>query len=166
MQEVIKDLEKILNAQISVYSDMENHISQKKEILVKNDIESLKTVDIEIERLAKTIQSLEAKRVQVLSTQPHMLNQPLSKVAELTSSPKEKQIILSLKDKLIDVMLRVKKANDLNAELIAHSIKLVQHTALLIGNALNPEGSAYNRNGKGYKSNSSNNSISSVIRDV
>lgn len=166
MQKAIKDLEKILNEQISVYSDMENHILQKKEVLIKGNIDELKNVDIEIGKLVQTINRLETQRVRVLSIQPGLINKPLSHLAELASTKEEKKSLLTIKDSLASLMLKIKKTNDINAELIAHSIKLVQHTATLIGNTMNPEGTAYNQNGKNYKNNSSNRSISSVVHNV
>jgi flagellar biosynthesis/type III secretory pathway chaperone len=166
MQKVIKDLEKILNEQVSVYSDMENHISQKKEVLIKGNLDELKNVDLEIGKLIQTINRLETQRIQVLSKKPGLINKPLSDVAELASSKEDKKSILTIKEKLAKLMLKIKKTNDINAELLAHSIKLVQHTATLIGNTLSPEGTAYNQNGKNYKNNSNTNSISSVVHNV
>lgn len=166
MQKVIKDLEIILNEQVSVYSDMENHISQKKEVLIKGNMDELKNVDVEISKLIQTLHRLETQRIQVLSKQPGLINKPLSDVAELASSKEDKKNILNIKNKLAVLMMKIKKTNDTNAELIAHSIKLVQHTATLIGNTMNPEGTAYNKSGKTYKNISNNNSISSIVRNV
>lgn len=165
MQESIKELEKILNEQIDIYSDMENKIAQKKEILVKGDLECLKNIDNDIETLVQSINKLEYKRSRLLEINKDLKYKNLSQIAE--ALPKnEAKSILSTKEKLNKVLTNIKRLNDINAELIIHSIKLVQHTATLIGNTLNPEGSAYNRNGKIYKNNSINSSISSVIHDV
>jgi len=163
MQTNVLEIETVLNQEFNIISDLEKHMRDKKIFLIKNDIEGLRNVDIEIERLSTLITDLETKKSELLNKTDK--KQSLSDyLNEINDKNKAKEIFL-LKEKIKNKALDVQKQNNINAQLIQHSLKLVEQTVMIITNALMPESSAYNSMGK-VKKNKTQAGMSSIIQEA
>lgn len=163
MQLDILELENILNQEIDVFSELEKYTIEKKQHLINSDIENLRSVDIEIEKLSVTISDLELKKSQLLS-KTGKLQDLTGAIEELVDKEKASTLTI-LKNKIKDLVLNIYKQNNINAQLIEHSLKLIEQTVLIITNTLMPETSAYNSSGK-VKKNQTKTGVSSIIQEA
>ena len=163
MQVDILELENVLNQEFDVFSKLEKNIVDKKKHLVNSDIESLRTVDIEIEKLSILVQNLELKKSELLNKSGEKLDL-LKVIEELEDKQKVKTLSL-LKEKIKNITSNIYRQNNINAQLIEHSLKLIEHTLTIITNALMPESSAYNNLGRVNK-NQVQTGVSSISQEA
>lgn len=142
MNKEVFELEKILNQEIEAYLKLEEYIDGKKNYLINNDIEKVKSVDTELEKYNQIVEKLEQKRKQIYPD-----NLSLKEIIERIENKEQANKISSLRDKLKSILPNIQKQNTINAELLKHSLKIVEKSINIIANVLVPEGSAYNQNG-------------------
>lgn len=138
----IIELEKILNQEIETYSKLEECINEKKDSLIKGDIEKLGTVDAELEKYNMAVKKLEEKRAQIYPD-----NLTLREIIDRIENREQAEKISSMREKIKTSVLNIQKQNTINNELLKHSLKIVENTIIFIAKALMPEGSAYNQKG-------------------
>lgn len=146
MRNEILELEKILEQEINACSQLEKYITDKNELLVKGDIEGLIKTDKELEKYNEAVKKLEEKRQEIYPDR---------------HPPQLKTQVDKLKTKLINI----EKLNNINAELLNHSLKIIEGSILSITKVLVPESSSYNRKGK-VKQEETTQAISSVIHEA
>ncbi len=160
MQKEILELEKILEQEIDACSKLEQYIVDKKNFLVKGDIEGIMNTDNELEKYNSAIEKLEEKRLQLYPDK--------SSLKEIIDNIEEKnkaQHLEKLRVKLNDLLTNTQKQNNINAELIKHSLTIIESSIASIVNVLVPENSYYNSKGRVIKDESSS-TISSVIHEI
>ncbi len=160
MQKEIMELEKILEQEIDACSKLEQYICDKKDYLIKGDIKGIIEVDSKLETYNSAIEKLEEKRQELYPDK--------SSLREIIAGVEEKSradYLESLRKKLSELLVNSQKQNNINAELIKHSLTIIESSITSIVNALVPENSYYNSQGKTIKDESSQ-SISSVIHEA
>ena len=162
MNEQLLELEAILTNQLDVYSGLEKLVLEKKNYLVKGDIESLKKVDIEIEKNSLVLKDLEFKRTQVnkMFGKGNIL---LSEVIKSITDKEQADRLEKIGHNLKRCILNIKKYNEMNSRLIEHGLKMIEQSVSTISRVLVPESSAYGATGKLKKVRSD---ISSVQREA
>lgn len=166
MEKRFLELEEIIDDQINIYSKIEKCVMDKKEVLVKGDIDSLRMLDQKIETYISKIEKLENKRQSVYSNLGKS-DSTLREIIDSVSDDKKSQNLGIKLDSLRETIMNIKKYNDMNAQLIKHSLKLIEHSVFSIANVLMPESSTYNNYGR-VKSSSKNlnMTISSVNQEA
>lgn len=155
----ITKLEEILEEELKIYQDIEKGVIEKKEVLIKGDMEKLAQIDVELENHAGLVKKLEAQRIELSN------NKNLNTLFESYKAQNvEITKALTLKEKIEIMAKNIKKINDINAELIKHSLQLVESSIGIIIKALVPEINAYDSMGK--KGKNKNFIMSSVVQDV
>lgn len=160
MQKEILELEKILEQEIEACSKLEQYITDKKDYLVKGDIEGVMKVDRELERYNSAIERLEQKRLQLYPNK-----NTLSEIIEKIEEKNKARHIGNLRDKLNELLTNTQKQNNINAELIKHSLTIIESSISSIVNVLVPESSYYNSRGKVIKDENAG-TISSVVHEA
>lgn len=164
MKTEIIELESILNQEMEAYGKLEQYIIDKKESLVKGDIEKLMFIDAEIEKFSRTAGNLETKRIEV-SYKFSEENLSLKEIIERIEKEEETQNLTSLRLKLKKIVESIEKHNKINARLIENSLKIIEFSVNSIAKVFIPEISAYDNHGKARKiSNTSG--VSSVVHDI
>lgn len=147
MKTEILELEKILNEEIEAYSTLEKYIIEKKDNLIQGNIEKLKYTDNELEKYSAIVEKLETKRAKVSSKFGNE-RMSLREIIDNIEDNRQAERISSTRDKLQNIAGNIQRHNNINAQLIAHSLKLIEHSVVSIANILVPESSAYNNSGK------------------
>jgi len=147
MKVEFQELENILNKQIEIYEGIEAFMLAKKECLIKGNMEELKKVDIEIEKLSIVINKIEEKRKEINKKFGNE-NISLKEVLEKMENVDQIQCISLLGKKLKEKILKIQTLNSINKNLIEHGLKMVEHSISLIANALVPESVSYGSTGK------------------
>lgn len=166
MQPEILELEKLVNQEVEVYSQLEKYVLDKKECLIKRDLNRLKDVDCEIQKINMLVDKLEIKRAN-LNLNFGKRNMTLSEIINMIEKDDRKQAerFSAIREKLKYLATSIQRQNNINTQLIHHSLKLIEHSVKTIANVLIPESSAYNRYGKN-KNIYRGQGISSVIHDA
>ncbi len=166
MKAEIIELEKLLDNEIEAYSQIEQFIVDKKESLIKGDLENLRYADSNIEKFSSVINKLESKKNEITSKLGNE-NITLSEIISRIENEDKQQAVrlYKSKEKIGMLVKNIHRQNNINMELINHSMKLIESTVMLISNALMPEVTGYNNLGKTNKHNS-NVGISSIIEEV
>lgn len=162
MERDINELEQILDGEIDAYSRLEKCVMDKKDILIKGDMDALRKIDAQLENHIVLVSKLEKQRQIVISR----IGCGTSTLRDIIDGVNNKESASSLDKKLLnlkDLVFNVKRYNDINAELIKHSLKLIEHSVVSIANVLMPESSSYNGKGRAKTDRKNQNiSISSV----
>jgi len=146
MKKDILELEKILEQEINACSQLEKYISEKKDFLIKGDIENLIKTDIELEKYNSAVKKLDEKRIEL-----NMDENPLE--------------IKNLKQQLKEKLVNIEKQNNINDELIKHALKIIESSVLSITKVLVPESTSYNNRGEIIKEENTP-TISSIIHEA
>lgn len=160
----VKELEKILNQEIEAYSRLERYIIDKKESLVSGDIDKLRNIDCEIEKIASETEILEKQRTQVTRKFGNE-NLTLKEIIEKIEQEDKTEKISGLRQKLKNIGGNIARQNKINAQLIEHSLRIIEYSVISIANILMPEASSYNNFGK-IKGSNNKPGVSSVIHEA
>ncbi|MCK7521074.1 MAG: flagellar protein FlgN [Ignavibacteriales bacterium] len=165
MKTEIIELEKILDQEIQAYSALEKYIIDKKDSLISGNIDQLRSIDTEIEHLNSKMLELESKRKLVNSSignENLTLKEIIEKIEKEDKTKAER--FSNIRDNMKNLSENIQKQNNINLQLIEHSLKMLENSVTSIAKALMPEMSSYNNIGK--KDNSNNISVSSIIREA
>jgi len=129
---LMDDLMMTLNKEIDEYSKLLELTKKKTPIIVSGDIEQLRIITDEEQRVADTIVSYDAERAALMKDIAGVLNTDveglkLSVLIEvLERRPEEQQKLAGIRDRLKTVVDSVKKINDNNLDLINHSLEMIE----------------------------------------
>ena len=132
MASLIEELTVALDKEVTLYEALLKLSQEKTPIIIEGNIEALQKITDEEQAVVYQIAAVDAKRESVTKDIANVLNKDvetlkLSVLIELLGGqPTEKAKLSLLHDKLKDVVNRVKKINSNNAELINHSLEMVQ----------------------------------------
>ena len=146
MRKKILELEQILEQEIDACSQLEKYIIEKKEYLVKGDIDGLIQADSQLEKYNEAVKKLEEKRQDLYPENP-----PLE--------------IIKLEKKLKEKLISIENYNNINAELLKHALKILESSFLSITKVLVPESASYNNRGQ-FAREENIQIISSVIHEA
>ena len=132
MASLIDELMNTLEAEIKEYTSLLELSEKKTPILVSGDMEQLRKITDEEQRVADGIVILDQKRASVTKDIADVLNMDveslkLSVLIEiLKKQPAESKKLADITDRLKTVVNSVKMINDNNTELIRHSLEMVE----------------------------------------
>lgn len=138
MASLIDDLVETLNMEIKEYEKLLELSKKKTPIIVKGDIEKLRLVTDDEQKVADGIVNIDAKRAAIMKDIAGVLNTDvetlkLSVLVEvLERRPAEQRKVAVVRDKLKTVVDSVKVINEHNSELIKHSLEMVEFDINLI----------------------------------
>jgi len=163
MQINILELENILKQEIDIFSKLEKNIIDKKKHLINSDVENIRIVDLEIEKLSDLIKDLESKKSEILNKAGKKTT--LSAVIGTIEDKNKAKTISLLRKDVKKLTSNIYRQNNINAQLIEHSLKLIENTVKIFTNALMPESSAYNSFGRVQK-NQVQTGVSSINQEA
>ena len=148
-EENFKNIINILDKEIKLYTEMRNLYTEKREILVKNNILELSQVDAKIIENYETIKKTDAQRIEAIKT----LGDDIPNMSELISRAKELCPKYSLKlleqqEALNSISSAISLLNLTNMKLIKHGMILTDKKLNIIIEACAPKGNSYTGNGK------------------
>lgn len=152
MAGLINELIEILNKQASAYEELLILSTEKKSVIINNDIDALQKITIVENKIVSRSQKFEEKRLELMKDIASVLNRKneeltLSILEELMKDQEEAPLISAVRIKLKDTVTKLKEANDLNNQLIEGSLDYIEFTMNLVRANLD-EGPSYHHKGK------------------
>lgn len=166
MKQYLDNIEEILDKEIEAYSVLEQHVSDKKELLVQNKVELLEPLDIEIiQQTTKVANLAKARQQQCVYVEriDLTLSELIAKAFEVDESQAER--FTEKKEKLESIVFNIQSKNNINAKLIQNSLLIMNKTIEFILKMLVPELDSYNQMGKMKKPNE-NYKMSSIEQEA
>lgn len=129
MNQLYELLDNLLNLHRALYT----LATQKKDVLIKGDIEGLTFITQQEQKLIKGVNASEAARIQVvqdiLTEKGLSLAEPtLYELTKSLTSIEEKSRLKSYREELIRIVSELRQANELNQQLLEQSLSFVNHS--------------------------------------
>ncbi|GAA3412806.1 flagellar protein FlgN [Paenibacillus hodogayensis] len=128
----------ILDQQIEVHRHLLELSLQKRQSIISNDVEQLMQMTQKETRLIRQVDQLETERADAVQSYMRSRNmyvtaaitiQTLSKIAVKLE---EKQSLADRREQLLDLIEEIRKANELNQQLIQHSLAYINYSMDLL----------------------------------
>ncbi len=163
-EEIFKNLVEILDKEIKLYTEMRDLYTEKRAVLVKNDIMALSKVDTKIIENYENIKKVDLLRLDAIK----MLGEDvpcMTKLIELSEKycHKYSSKLREQQAKLNSISSAISVLNLTNIKLIKHGMTLADKTLGIIIDACAPKGTSYSQSGKEENSNME---MSTIIEDV
>jgi flagellar biosynthesis/type III secretory pathway chaperone len=141
----------VLGAQAALYQSMLSVLDEENEAIIRANLEKVIEVNGEKNALVLKIQNLENQRLHMLRSLSDALGNPvkcltLGKLSQVMEEPYSRRLE-ACRSSLLPLIEKVRKANDGNKSLLAHSIELVKGSMGLL-NSLIDSNAVYYRSGK------------------
>ncbi len=148
MATLIDDLIEVFEKQIHLYSDLVAISVEKKHIILKNDIETLTTMNTVENSIISKINRLEKQRLEIINDISSVLtidinNFTLSGLAEALNVEEDKQKVLNIKDEMNDIIEKLNKANETNRILVESSLEYINYSMNVIKSVQQPMETGY-----------------------
>ncbi len=126
-----RELVDTLESMLQIYNTLYHISTQKKEHIIHNQITELTTCMSQETKLLKliteyeaTVRSASVRLQRELGVRPK-LKITLSEIGKMVFNPNDKQELTKLQGELVTVVDKLKKANELNQQLLQQSIEYV-----------------------------------------
>lgn len=148
MSTLIENLTDNLNNQISLYSDLVAIEIEKKNFIVTNDLETLSTMNTVENNIISKINRLDKKRIEITTDICDVLSLELDTftllhLADVLTVQEDKDLVVSIRIKLNTLMDKLKKANNVNKDLIQASLDYVNFSLTAIKSIQEPMETGY-----------------------
>lgn len=142
MAGLINQLIDTLKKQKEIYLQLLDSAFEKKQIIIKNNIEELQAITDQENILVGKSLRLDKERIQYFEDIAFVLNKnkddmTLSYLVELIEGQAEYEELLQLKNDIFGILEKLKKINQQNEDLINYSLEYVEYSMNLIRSALN-----------------------------
>ncbi len=138
----MEDFKSILNQEIQLYSAIENSLDEKKDIIIKGDLDRLAQIDNELEKLSERAHDLEKER---LSTMVRMGKEgdTLNEFISSLQSGEDTIMLEHAREQLIKTTESIKQLSKTNRDLLTQSIHFIEQSVNVIASILSPNGASY-----------------------
>lgn len=131
MASLIRDLITVLEEEEEIYEYLLPITREKKQVIIKNDLQSLQNITVEEQKAIEILNVLEHRREEVivnigtvLSMDPETMK--ISNIIEvLEKQPEEQGELKAVHQKLKDTVYELKRLNDLNRMLMEQSLEMI-----------------------------------------
>lgn len=156
MATLIGDLTENFNKQIALYSDLLAIEVEKKNFIVTNDLDTISTMNTVENTIISKINRLDKKRLEIVTDICDVLSLNLNEftlinLCDVLSIQEDKDAILEIREKLGALMEDLKKANNINKNLIETSLDYINFSLTAIKSIQEPMQTGYENDLKRYK---------------
>ncbi len=156
MATIIGDLIDVFNKQIVLYNDLLAIGNEKKNIILKNDVETLTTMNTVENNIISKVNRLEKQRIVIVNDICDVLSIKsdsftLSNLAESLTVEEDKQAVLQIRDALNEIIFKLSKVNELNKTLIESSLDYVNFSLNTLRSVQEPMDTGYEKDLKNKK---------------
>lgn len=148
MATIIGDLIDVFEKQILLYNDLLAISTEKKNVIVKNDLETLTTMNTVENSIISKVNRLEKQRLAIIKDICDVLSMnintfTLTNLANSLNVEEDRVKVLDIRDRLNEIITTLNKVNEQNKNLIQSSLDYVNFSLNMIRSAKEPSGSGY-----------------------
>lgn len=138
MASLVEELISVLEEECEIYDKLLPIAEEKTNVIIRNDLETLRKITIQEHDTVDKVSALERKRERVIFDIATVLNQDkntlnLAKIVELLEKqPKEQKILAELHNRLKGTVSRLVDVNFQNKSLIEQSLEMIEFNMNLI----------------------------------
>ena len=163
-EEIFKNLINILDKEIKLYVEMRDLYTEKKEVLIKNDILELSKVDAKILENYESIKKIDLLRLDGIK----LIGEDIPSMTKLIEVAEERcpKAVMKLKEqqaKLNNLSSVISVLNLTTMKLLKHGMVITDKKLNIIIEACAPKGTSYTVKGK---EDDNNLEMSTIIEDV
>lgn len=130
MATLIDELIDVFNKQLRLYEDVLAIGKEKKNVILKNDIETLAQMNEVESSIVNKLNRLEKQRILIISDMCEVLDInkdtfTLKELSEKLTIQEDKEKILNIRDELNAMMKELRVVNELNQTLIENSLEYI-----------------------------------------
>ncbi|UFJ43374.1 flagellar protein FlgN [Brevibacillus humidisoli] len=156
----IAPLYEVLDQLLDLHKALYTLADQKKEVLIKGDVESLMNITKQEGKLLRAVEQAEASRIEMVKRIYEakglpLINGTLQDLIKSTTSADEKSRLQHYREELIRIVSELRQANELNQQLLEQSLSFINANLELLTDS--PEEDYIYRNPSGYGSGTSAN---------
>ncbi|WAM37227.1 flagellar protein FlgN [Caldicellulosiruptor acetigenus] len=140
----------LLEEEYKVFERVLNLSNEKTKYIVENNLSGIIEILNQEKKEAETISKLEEERQKILDALVKEKNKAISNLNDLAFivTPDEWQKINDLKEKLGEIIFKLKKANDLNASLVSSALEYIDFMTNVISSYFS-DTTTYQKDGQG-----------------
>lgn len=138
----MEDFKRLLNEEIEVYQTLEQCLDEKKQVIIRGDMDTLVAVDNQIERLTQQARDIEQKRL-TLMVQMGREQETLREFINSLKHGEDTESLRHAREKLIRATEGIQRLSKTNHDLLTQSIRLIEQSVDFIASILSPEGPGY-----------------------
>ena len=133
-----------VDKQIEIYDELLEIAARKKTAVIENNLESLSEITALENTLLGKCSRLDKQRETLFADIAFVLNRKnetitLSKLVELIKGQPEEQRLISIRNRAMDSLNRLKKINELNKILIETALEHIDYSMNILRSTLNPQ---------------------------
>lgn len=151
MASLVEELISVLEEECEIYDKLLPIAEEKTNVIIRNDLETLRKITIQEHDTVDKVSALERKRERVIFDIATVLNQDkntlnLAKIVELLEKqPKEQKILAELHNRLKGTVSRLVDVNFQNKSLIEQSLEMIEFNMNLIQSTRTLPGNNYTK---------------------
>lgn len=139
MKDLLTGLIDVVQQELAIYQSILGKANQKKEALIKNDINMLEHIVARESGVVKTMQELEERREGLIRAiaQKHGLDEKKATLADIAALyPEKSETLLKLKSDLGSVLAEIQKLNEANKALLDTHLQYTSFCINLLAGAV------------------------------
>lgn len=130
-------LYEVLDNLVNLHRALYTLAVQKKDVLIKGDIDALNQITQQEQKLIKAVNATESARVQIVQDIFHekglsLTEHTLLELMKTLTGVEEKSRLKEYREELIRIVSELREANELNQQLLEQSLSFVNHTLDLL----------------------------------
>jgi flagellar biosynthesis/type III secretory pathway chaperone len=152
MAGMINQLLDTMNEQAERYGELLGLSVEKREAVVKNDIEHLQKITNLENIIVSQNQKLERKRLEIVKDIAEVLNKKgeeltLAALVDLLKDQNEKNALVEVGSRIRDIMNELSEINALNASLIQNALEYIDYSLNVMKTSINQNPATYSVKG-------------------
>jgi len=157
----------LLNEEISLHQTIETRLEEKKQVIIKGDLDALTNLDDQLEELSRQALELEESRLAMM-IQMGRDEVTLKEFIGSLRDENDTRLLEHAREQLVTTTQNIRELCRSNQDLISHSIRMIEQSVGFISSILSPGGASYtNPNDRRSQSNTPTPTASStIIRDI
>lgn len=153
MASLVEELLNGLQAECKTYEDLFSLSDEKRETIIRGDVEKLEKITAKEEEFSSDLKNLQNRRIAVLKDMAVVLGHDGEQltvtqvIEQLKNQPKEQKALAQVRDLLVEAASKVQFANQQNSILLQQALEMVEFDLTLFKSLKQaPETANYNRN--------------------
>ena len=148
MAGMMYQLAEILKEQTTRYEELLGLSTEKRDVIIANDVETLQKINHLENLIISQNQKLEKKRQLLVADMALVLNQneselTLSRLIELMDGKEEEKLLVQARDSIKEVLDKLKEINEQNGLLVQNALDYIEYSTNVLRTSMGQQPASY-----------------------